>query len=53
MVGVIEGFRWALFESSFEAFNYHIYYSVAIIILMFLIGLFYFKKVEETMADII
>lgn len=52
MVGVIEGFRWALLGKA--APNIEIMaISFGIIVVILVSGLFYFKKVEEFFADII
>lgn len=52
MAGVIDSFRWALLDSPLPEPRYLIY-SAAIIIFLFLSGVYYFKKVENTIADII
>lgn len=52
MVGVIEGFRWALLGKA--APNAEIMLvSLGAILLLLTSGLFYFKKMERTFADII
>lgn len=51
LVGIIEGFRWSLF-SGMEMNNY-IIYSIVFVVLFLLSGLFYFKRVEYIMADIL
>lgn len=52
MVGVIDGFRWCLLGTA--APDWH---SIAIssmsILIIFISGLFYFRKMEKTFADII
>ncbi|MEI6293953.1 MAG: ABC transporter permease [Methanomicrobiales archaeon] len=51
MVGVIEGFRWALLGSKPpEAL---ILVSVGVVILLLVGGLFYFKKMEQYFADVV
>jgi lipopolysaccharide transport system permease protein len=52
MVGVIEGFRWALLGSS--EFDLKLL-GVSVLVMLFLLvtGLFYFKHVEQTLADVI
>ncbi len=52
MVGVVEGFRWALLGKS-EALNLSMLVSVLVVILLLVGGLFYFKRMEKTMADVI
>ncbi len=51
MVGVVEGFRWCIIGQGSP--HHYIYYSFIIILILFISSLFYFKKVEKTMADII
>lgn len=52
MVGVIEGFRWALLGKSSPNATVMLV-SVGIILLLLVSGLFYFKRMEKTFADII
>ena len=52
MVGVIEGFRWALLGKAAPDMGMMVI-SNGIIILIFISGLYYFKKMEKTFADII
>jgi lipopolysaccharide transport system permease protein len=49
MAGVIQGFRWSIFGG--EAPGMLMYISFGMILLIFISGLFYFKKVEDEMAD--
>ena len=49
MAGVVQGFRWSLFGG--EAPGWMMYVSFAMIFVIFISGLFYFKKVEDEMAD--
>jgi lipopolysaccharide transport system permease protein len=49
MAGVVQGFRWSLFGGA--APGALMYVSFATILLIFISGLFYFKKVEGDMAD--
>jgi lipopolysaccharide transport system permease protein len=49
MAGVVQGFRWSLFGG--EAPGALMYVSFAMIFVIFISGLFYFKKVEDEMAD--
>jgi lipopolysaccharide transport system permease protein len=51
MTGVVEGFRWALLGSG--QVDGMIWVSVAIIVLLFMSGLVYFKRMEATFADVI
>jgi len=51
LAGVIEGFRWCMIGGEIN-FNYLIY-SIIIILIIFISSIFYFRKVEKVMADII
>jgi lipopolysaccharide transport system permease protein len=52
MVGVIEGFRWALLGSETPHFGVMAVSSIALLVLLFG-GLIYFKRMENTFADVI
>jgi len=49
IAGVVQGFRWSIFGG--EAPGSLMYVSFAMIIFLFISGLFYFRKVEDDMAD--
>ncbi|MCK5372177.1 MAG: ABC transporter permease [Cyclobacteriaceae bacterium] len=51
MAGVISGFRWCLFGGEFPGQD--IYLAAAIIVILFISSLYYFKSVEDVMADIV
>lgn len=51
MVGVIEGVRWSIIGGT--APGGIIYFSMGVMLLLFFSGLWYFKKVERVMADLI
>lgn len=51
MAGVVEGFRWSLVGG--EAPHPYAYYSFAAIGVLFVSALFYFRRVERDMADIV
>jgi lipopolysaccharide transport system permease protein len=51
MVGVIEGVRWSIIGGA--APGGIIYFSMGVMLLLFFSGLWYFKKVERVMADLI
>ena len=52
MVGVIDGFRWAIIdEASFSLPSFLISLTVASV--LFVTGIWYFRKMERTFADII
>jgi len=52
MVGVIEGFRWALLGKESPDFGVMVL-STAIVLVIFISGIVYFKHMERTFADII
>lgn len=52
MVGVIDGFRWAIFQSTEFPTN-SILYSCAISLSIFIIGMLIFKRLESRFADVI
>jgi lipopolysaccharide transport system permease protein len=52
MVGVIDGFRWALLGSG-ELFVEGLSISAALSILLILVGIRYFRSTERTFADVI
>lgn len=49
MVAVIEGFRWALLGRTHPGYSMTV--SIAIILLILVSGLFYFRRMEKTFAD--
>lgn len=52
MTGVVEAFRWALFGSA--APNWGVMaVSFTVVAVMFVSGLYYFRKVEQSFADVI
>ena len=51
MVGVIQGFRWALFGTTPP--DELMVISVFIMILILVTGLFYFRRMEKTFADVV
>jgi lipopolysaccharide transport system permease protein len=51
MVGVVEGFRWALLGT--QPPQAMIFLSTVVAFLLFLSGLFYFNRTEKTFADVI
>ena len=50
MVGVVEGFRWALLGQG-QPFDLSVLISVPIVILLLIGGLLYFNSVSQTFAD--
>ena len=51
MAGVVEGLRWSLLGGA--PLHWYSYISFAVIFLLLILGLFYFKSVEKVMADIL
>ena len=52
MTGVIEGFRWALLNREL-AVGGMIWVSALVVVLLFFSGIYYFKMMERTFADIV
>lgn len=53
MVGVIDGFRWALLGQNVQIYWPGFLLSIGLTFLVFLYGLRYFRKTERTFADVI
>jgi len=53
MVGVIDGFRWALLRGQTELWWPGILLSCGLVVLLCVSGVWYFRRVERTFADII
>ena len=53
MVGVIDGFRWAILGGEHQLFGPGLVISVAGVTLLLAGGIWYFRKTERTFADII
>jgi len=52
MVGVVEGFRWALLGKSGEVGSL-IWVSTAVVVFLLFTGLIYFRRMERTFADVV
>lgn len=52
MVGVVEGFRWALLDVE-TVVSPVVFLSAGIVLLLLVGGLFYFKRMEDRFADVI
>lgn len=52
MVGVIEGFRWALLGTSWQP-GPQVALSAVIVLVALVTGLLYFQRMEETFADVV
>lgn len=53
MVGVIDGFRWAILGGGSTVYLPGVLMSVVLTLLIFTLGLFYFRKTEKVFADVI
>lgn len=53
MVGVIDGFRWALLGQNVQIYWPGFFLSIGLTVLVFLYGLRYFRMTERTFADVI
>lgn len=53
MVGVIDGFRWAILGGDFNLYLPGFMLSMVLVVLLFVTGIWYFRKVERTFADVI
>jgi lipopolysaccharide transport system permease protein len=52
MTGVVEGFRWALFGSG-EAPGTMLVVSIVMVLILLVSGAFFFKRMEDTFADVV
>ncbi|MCS6991426.1 MAG: ABC transporter permease [Chitinophagales bacterium] len=52
LAAIIDGFRWAVLGTPLPEFPY-LAYSLAVIVLLLVSGLYYFKRTERIMADIL
>ena len=53
MVGVIDGFRWAILGGESKLYLPGFALSLVLVILLFFSGIWYFRKTERTFADMI
>ncbi len=53
MVGVIDGFRWAILGGESNLYLPGFLLSLALVIAFFFSGIWYFRKMERTFADVI
>lgn len=53
MVGVIDGFRWAILGGDSQLYLPGFLLSIVLSILIFFAGLFYFRRTERTFADVV
>ena len=53
MVGVIDGFRWAILGGNTRIYWPGFLLSLALVFVILVTGIFYFRKTEKTFADVI
>ncbi|UIE38654.1 ABC transporter permease [Leptodesmis sichuanensis] len=53
MVGVIDGFRWAILRGESAIYLPGFLLSLGLVILLFLSGIWYFRRTEKVFADVI
>jgi lipopolysaccharide transport system permease protein len=53
MVGVIDGFRWSILGGDAKLYLPGFVLSLGLVLLMLIVGVVYFRKVERTFADVI
>ena len=53
MVGVIDGFRWAILRGESHIYLPGFALSTALVVVLLLTGIWYFRKMERTFADVI
>ena len=53
MVGVIDGFRWAILGGEAKIYLPGFILSTGLVVLLFISGIWYFRKTERSFADVI
>jgi len=53
MVSVIDGFRWAILRGSATIYLPGFALSLGLVLLLFVSGIWYFRRMERTFADVI
>ena len=53
LVGVIDGFRWAIIGGDAELYFPGLAISIGLVVLLLVSGIWYFRKTERTFADVI
>jgi lipopolysaccharide transport system permease protein len=53
MVGVIDGFRWAILGGESQLYLPGFLLSIGFVIVLLVSGIWYFRKMERTFADVI
>jgi lipopolysaccharide transport system permease protein len=53
MVGVIDGFRWAILKGNIQLYWPGFLLSLTLVLVILITGIMYFRKTEKTFADVI
>ncbi len=53
MVGVIDGFRWAIIGGDYQVYWPGFFLSLLVVTILLVGGIYYFRKTEKTFADVI
>lgn len=53
MVGVIDGFRWAILGSTTNLYMPGFFVSISLVAVLLITGILYFRRMERTFADVI
>ena len=53
MVGVIDGFRWAILGADSQVYWQGFALSIILVVLIFISGIIFFRRTEKTFADVI
>ena len=53
LVGVIDGFRWAILGRAFTLYWSGLFLAATVVALLVISGLWYFRKAERSFADVI
>jgi lipopolysaccharide transport system permease protein len=53
MVGVIDGFRWAILGGDYQIYWQGFSLSMLLVLILLISGIWYFRKMERTFADVI
>jgi lipopolysaccharide transport system permease protein len=53
MVGVIDGFRWAILGGDYNIYLPGFLLSLTLVVISLLSGIWYFRRMERTFADVI
>ncbi|MEB3268749.1 MAG: hypothetical protein VKJ09_09435 [Leptolyngbya sp.] len=51
--GVIDGFRWAIIGGDVQLYSTGFALSLLLVVLLLISGIFYFRRMERTFADVI